>query len=94
MGIWHDILHVIGVQPRSPNTWYNFWSGIGSDIGEVALLGAVVGLWRHHNCHVAGCWRISHRQVEGTPHVVCRKHHPDAAPTHGQVTTDHDRAQR
>jgi hypothetical protein len=55
---------------------YGFWSGIGSDLGEVAIFGGVVGIYRKHNCHVKGCARIGKHPVEGTPYVVCAKHHP------------------
>ena len=55
--------------------YYGFWSGFGSDLGEVTLLAGVLGLWRHHNCHVKGCPRLG-RPVEGTPYVACPKHHP------------------
>jgi hypothetical protein len=38
---------------------YQFWSGIGSDLGEVTLLGIVLVWWHNHNCHVHRCWRLS-----------------------------------
>jgi hypothetical protein len=56
---------------------YEFWSGIGSDIGEVAILGGLVTIARHLNCHVKGCWRLGGHAVEGTPFRTCRKHHPN-----------------
>lgn len=31
---------------------YQFWSGIGSDIGEIALIGALIAFWGKHNSHV------------------------------------------
>lgn len=55
---------------------YGFWSGIGSDIGEVTIIGGAVMLYRHHNCHVEGCLRLGKYPVEGTPYVVCKRHHP------------------
>lgn len=55
---------------------YSFWSGIGSDIGELTLVGLAIGLFRQHNCHVKGCFRVAKHPVEGTPYKVCRKHHP------------------
>lgn len=54
---------------------YSFWSGFGSDIGEVVIIGGLIQLVRHHNCHVQGCWRIG-RKVDGTPYVACPTHHP------------------
>jgi hypothetical protein len=68
---------------------YLWWSGIGSDIGEVALLGGLIQIYRHTTCHVQGCYRIGRHKVAGTEHVTCRKHHPDDAPTHAQVLADH-----
>jgi len=55
---------------------YQFWSGIGSDIGEVAIIGGLITIVRHLNCHAKGCWRMGGHMVEGTPYKTCRKHHP------------------
>jgi hypothetical protein len=55
-----------GINGTGP--WYGFWSGTGSDIGEVAIVGAI---WRMLNCHEPGCWRPGHH-IDG--HIVCRKH--------------------
>lgn len=52
---------------------YQFWSGIGSDLSEITLLGMVAGWWFHHNCHERGCWKIGHPDQTGK--VVCRRHH-------------------
>ncbi len=56
---------------------YQFWSGVGSDIGELAILGGVIGLWRQHNCHVHRCWRLSWHPHPQHGHPVCRRHHPE-----------------
>jgi len=56
--------------------YYGFWSGFGSDLGEVTLLAAVLGLWHRHNCHDKGCWRIGRHVVDGTP--WCNRHHQAA----------------
>lgn len=60
---------------------YGFWSGVGSDISEITLVGAVFALlgafWRNHDCHVIGCWRLSWMPHPVHGHPVCRKHHPD-----------------
>jgi hypothetical protein len=68
------LLHVIGVEPRSPSTAYNFWSGFGSDIGEFTLVGLVGGLVRHKNCHSHGCLRLASHEVttEDGTYKVCR----------------------
>ena len=56
---------------------YLAWSGAGGDLGELTLLGGVWMLYRKHNCHAKGCWRLSRHHVEGTPYIVCSKHHPN-----------------
>jgi hypothetical protein len=61
--------------------YYNFWSGFGSDLGEVTLITTVaIGVYtgvRKANCHTKGCWRIGHHPLEGTPYHLCAHHHPD-----------------
>lgn len=64
---------------------YLFWSGAGSDIGEIAIIGGLITLIRHNNCHVDKCWRRGTHAVDGTPFKVCRTHHPDIA---GRVTVE------
>jgi hypothetical protein len=55
---------------------YGFFSGPGSDISELAVIGAVYAGLRRVNCPITGCWRLGlHRTATG--HRVCRKHHPD-----------------
>lgn len=87
-----------GVQNGGPDPYYNFWSGIGSDIGEVTLITAVgVGVYtgvRKANCHTKGCWRIGHHQLEGTPYILCRHHHPEipnGGATHADILEHHRR---
>jgi len=89
--MWWWILHVTGVDNVS-GPWYGFWSGFGSDLGEIAIVGGLISIYRRHNCHVKGCWRIGKYSVEGTGYVVCRHHHPDEAPTHHEVLAAHHAA--
>jgi len=84
----HWLLHVLGMDNLS-GTAYGFWSGFGADIGEVVIIGGLVSIARRHNCHVHGCWRIGRHPVDGTGFVVCRRHHPDGAPTHEHVLRRH-----
>jgi hypothetical protein len=56
--------------------YYGFWSGFGSDLGEVTLIGAVLGTYYKHNCHRRGCWRVGRHMVDGTP--WCNRHHQAA----------------
>lgn len=89
--MWHAFLswflHYTGSNNMS-GPWYGFWSGFGSDMGEVVLIGGLFSVYRKHNCHVRHCWRLSWRQVEGTTYMVCRKHHPRRAPTAEEVNKE------
>lgn len=76
--MWSWFLHVTG-SDNTAGTWYGFWSGFGSDLGELAIVGGLIGIIRHRNCAIRRCWRLGRHQVtvNGTPHQVCRTHHPD-----------------
>lgn len=69
------LLHVLGVDNVAGRA-YAWWSGAGSDIGEIALIGAVLGLFRRHNCEVKWCPRLG-RHLTAAGHRLCRRHHPD-----------------
>lgn len=84
----HDLLN-----PLSGNG-YQWWSGVGSDFGEITLItGLIVVVWRvrnHLECHVESpknCHRIG-RPVYGTGHRACRKHHKYAAEKGSGITED------
>jgi len=83
------LLTVTGIANMS-GRWYAFWSGIGSDIGEAALIGGAFEFYRRHlTCHVDSprfCWRPAIHPVVGTPYRTCKKHHP-AVPD--KVTAEH-----
>lgn len=76
------ISHFLGFDGDS---WYSFWSGIGADLGQLAILGAAFGLYRKHNCHVHRCWRLGKAPIQGTSWVVCHRHHPEGKPTQAHV---------
>lgn len=82
------LAHILGLD-NPAGGWELFWSGFGSDIGEVAILGGMAAFYRKHTCHVDSprfCWRWGAHQVAGTPYKTCAKHHPDVPE---QVTADH-----
>jgi hypothetical protein len=56
-------------------TWYGFWSGFGGAIPDFLILGSIITVYRHHNCHVKGCVRLG-KPVDGTPYLACPLHHP------------------
>lgn len=47
-------IHILGLDNANGH-WYLFWSGMGSDIGEFALVGAIlktaINLKRQHEYH-------------------------------------------
>lgn len=73
---------------------YLFWSGVGSDITEFAILGAAVGAIRRLNCDQHGCWRWGHLPalVDGNHHHFCSRHHPTGAPTAASMKQDRSTA--
>lgn len=77
------IAHILGLD-NAAGFWYLFWSGIGSDLGELAIVGGLIQLARHHTCHVHRCWRVA-KHPSGI-FVVCAKHHPDIPS--GHITAD------
>ncbi len=78
MIVWWQ--HVLGLDNAGGN-FYLFWSGFGANFAEFAMVGALWGIVRKHNCHIRRCPRIGRFPVEGTQFTVCQRHHPDDAPT-------------
>jgi hypothetical protein len=76
--------------------YYGFWSGFGSDIAELGILGAIAtGIYqavRKFNCHEPGCWRVGTHQAAGGQFLLCYRHHPDfhgVKPTHDLIVRMH-----
>lgn len=72
--------------------YYGFWSGAGSDIGELTIVAAILSAVAHqariNNCEVRGCWRLG-RHTTAAGHRTCRKHHPDDHLTASDVMKAH-----
>lgn len=60
---------------NEPGPYYGFWSGFGSDLGEVTLVVAVVAWYKTNQCHVDSCHKIGKHPFKH--YKLCRKHHPD-----------------
>jgi hypothetical protein len=76
-------------------SYLQFWSGVGSDIGELTLVTAVLAGIAHtariNNCEKKGCWRLGlHRTAAN--HRACRKHHPDDDLTAQDILDAHNAA--
>lgn len=67
-------------------TWAGYWSGITNEAGRgyamwsgilsLGYLGGLALVYRKLNCHTRHCWRVGLHHVDGSPFVVCKKHHP------------------
>lgn len=93
----HWLSHVLGMDNLS-GPFYGWWSGAGSDIGEVVLIGGFAHWYRSRTCHVDHpkfCWRPGAHPVDGTPYRVCKKHHPRVPDkvTAAHIVTAHRKAQ-
>ena len=64
------LAHALGLDVP-PSAWYDFWSGIGSDLGEFAIVAVI---WHHLNCHVKGCGRIAGHRNPQTGFRSCMRH--------------------
>jgi hypothetical protein len=85
---WTWLGHFAGTSDEA-GPGYGFFSGIGSDIGEVAIVVGMVHWYRTHTCHVDSpkfCWRPGLHYVDGTPYKVCKRHHPTVP---ALVTAEH-----
>jgi len=91
---WFPLQHWLAIHTgadNEPGSYYGFWSGFGSDLSEVAIVGGMITMVRRHNCEVRGCWRLGrHRTAAG--HSVCARHSPSGAPTHEDVLYAHREA--
>jgi hypothetical protein len=78
LGHWLQV-HLGIIDEAGP--YYGFWSGFGSDLAELSILGAIgTGVYqqvRKFNCHQPGCWRIGSHPAAGSQFMLCYRHHPD-----------------
>ena len=75
----HWLSNAISVYLLHPLTGngYAWWSGAGSDLGEITLVGLALGWWRHVNCAAPRCPRRGRHPTADGLHRLCRRHHPD-----------------
>lgn len=87
---WHGFTvwfsHTSGLNDEAGD-WYGFWSGFGGAIPDFLILGSIITVYRHHNCHVKGCLRLG-KPVEGTPYLACPIHHPAHAGSRRSVSEE------
>ena len=56
---------------------YQWWSGAGSDLGELTLIAGALALIKHLNCDAPRCLRYGPHRTVDSQHRLCRAHHPD-----------------
>lgn len=81
---------------NEPGPYYGFWSGFGSDLEELGILGAagatIYSLVKKFNCHEPGCWRVGNHPTADGRFNLCYRHHPDfqgKKPTHELIERLH-----
>ena len=74
INLFNDFLNWTGSNNTSGNQ-YGFWSGFGSDIGEVTLIIGAITWYIHNQCHVDGCHKLGKHPFKH--YKLCKKHHPD-----------------
>lgn len=83
MAFLNILWHPLGVCPHDAAyaacRSYNLFSGIGSDLSEITLLGLLVGLYAKHRCF--HCRRIARFQVGDHRVPVCHRHRESTTST-------------
>lgn len=101
--MWHLIQHWLAYMTGSLNTGgtppnYNFWSGFGSDLGEITLIGAALTVYKRFTCHT--WWCVRHGTYDftdagtGLTYRLCRRCHPEHSGrrlTRRHIARIHDR---
>jgi hypothetical protein len=75
---WHHVTNFFGITNEA-GPGYGFFSGSGSDLGELPLFAGFVVAYHHLNCHEPSCRRVGRHTVvdaDGNHHKLCRKHSP------------------
>ena len=70
-------------------TAYGLMSGAGGAVPDVMIPAGMIAWYWHRTCHVKRCPRLGRHPVKGTSYVVCARHRPGGAPTHGEVLDAH-----
>jgi hypothetical protein len=80
---WLPFQHWLAIHTGTDNEaadFYGFFSGFGSDIGEVTIVGGLLAIYKKHTCHQRWCWRFGHYdftdEATGLTYRLCRKCHP------------------
>ena len=93
----HFIQHWLAIHTGTLNEsgpYYGFWSGFGSDLGEISLLGGMLMAYKHLQCHDMNCRRFGFHHIGGTPFKTCKRHHPTGGNTVDQIHAAHREANR
>lgn len=72
--LFHVFLNWCGAS-NPAGTTYGFWSGFGSDLGEVTIVVGLIAWWKAGECHVDKCHRRGKHPFKH--YRLCARHHPD-----------------
>ena len=80
---WLPLQHWLAIHTgtlNEPGPFYGFFSGFGSDMAEVTLIGGMAAVYRKHSCHRRWCLRFGHYdftdEATGLTFRLCRRCHP------------------
>jgi hypothetical protein len=89
---WWWFEHATGTdQPLPTGPEYGAFSGWVSDLGLLAIVGGIITLAKHHNCHVHRCWRIARHTFTDENSIevrVCKRCHPNIDHKHKLTRED------
>lgn len=89
---WFEVHTGTYIPPGEYSVYYNFWSGFGSDIGEVTIIVALISYYRSTRCHIDKCHRRGKYPFQH--YKLCHIHHPkvDGELTHKHIKELHEQA--
>jgi hypothetical protein len=87
---WWIEVHTGTVNEAGP--YYGFFSGFGSDLGELTIAAGLFSMYWKRTCHEPRCWRPGHLMADGHTRS-CWNHHPEGRPRRGHVLRAHQKHQ-
>jgi hypothetical protein len=80
---WYPLQHWLAIHTgteNEPGVYYGFFSGFGSDLGEITLVGAALTVYKRYSCHTWWCPRPGQHDFTdaetGITYKLCKRCHP------------------
>lgn len=84
------LLHALGMDTQTSHNYAASSGTLPMLVTALGFSGALIGMWRHVNCHTAGCWRRGKHPVAGGTYKVCTPCLREIDPGHaGRHTRSH-----